>query len=138
MEIKKIKKTTLTVAIALFAMALTQKSYCTGDECADSVASFFVGAFGFLLGGAALCWLANPFLLFSWILIKRNTTSTILSAIAFLIALSFLFFDEIIMNEGGHFGEITSYEAGYWLWLCSAFFTLIGNVLIGLKKKGVV
>ncbi|MGC4023190.1 MAG: hypothetical protein QM734_15225 [Cyclobacteriaceae bacterium] len=59
-----IEKAALLLSIALFLISLTQKCFCTdGGGCGDSIAVLITGSFGFLLGGAALTWLANPLLL---------------------------------------------------------------------------
>lgn len=113
---KKIKIVTLSLSISLLAIALTQKCYCTTGSCGDSI--------------AALCWLANPLLILSWIFIKNNKLSLIMSVLSTLIAISFLLFDEIIADEAGHYRRIIGYEIGYWLWVSSNGIMLFGNYLI--------
>ncbi len=128
MNNKNIKITTLGLSIGLLIVALTQKCYCTTSLCGDSIAVFIFGIFGMFFGGAALCWLANPLLIFSWIFIKKNKVSSLLSLFSTLIALSFLLFDEIIDDEAGHYRKIVGYELGYWLWVCSNLAMLLGNL----------
>ena len=132
-----LKRITVLLSIGLFVVALTQKCYCTGNSCGDSMAVFISGIIGIYAGGAVLCWLANPFLFFSWLFIGKNKTSLALSSIAFLIAISFLLFNKIITTEAGHYGEITEYRLGYWLWVCSSLVMVIGNVMIRVKTKKV-
>lgn len=130
MKIKTIKIATLSLSIGLLIIALTQKCYCTTSLCGDSIAVFIFGIFGIFFGGAALCWLANPLLILSWILIKNNKLSLILSLLSTLIAISFLLFDEIIDDEAGNYRKIVGYELGYWLWVSSNCIMLLGNFLI--------
>lgn len=130
MKTKTIKIATLSLSIGLLIIALTQKCYCTTSLCGDSIAVFIFGLFGIFFAGAALCWLANPLLILSWILIKNNKLSLILSLISTLIAISFLLFDEIIDDEAGHYRKIVGYELGYWLWVSSNCVMLFGNYLI--------
>ncbi len=124
------RRVALLLSIGLFVIALTQKSYCTTQSCGDSLAVFISGVAGIFFGGAGLCWLANPLVFFSWLFIKKNKASLLLSSISFLIAISFLFFDEIIVTEAGHYAEITEYRLGYWLWISSILVMIIGNLLI--------
>lgn len=135
MNTKTIKITTLSFSIGLLIIALTQKCYCTTSLCGDSIAVFLFGIFGVFFGGAALCWLANPLLILSWILIKNNKVSFILSILSVLIAISFMLFDEIIDDEAGHYRKIIGYELGYWLWLCSNAVMFLGNLLIRKNKN---
>lgn len=135
MNTKTIKITTLATGIGLLLLSLTQKCYCTTDTCGDSLAVFIMGAFGIFAGGAALCWLANPLLLLSWVFIKNNKQSTLFSLAAVCISISFLFFNKIIDDEAGHYKTIVGYQIGYWLWLGSSLITLTGNLLIRFKTN---
>lgn len=102
----------------------------------ERIGSFLSGFFGIFIGGACLTWLANPLLIVSWITFKKKKKiSFLLSSIALLIGLSFLMFDEIIINEGGYYGQITGYRLGYWLWICSMITILIGNIYNQIIKK---
>jgi hypothetical protein len=86
---------------------------------------------GFLYGGAAMTWFANPILAASWILSKRNPLLSLTgSLLATLISLSFLLFHNIIDNEAGHYNTIISYKLGYWLWVASSTSMLIGNCIL--------
>ena len=90
----------------------------------------------FMLHPPAMIWLANPILLISWIRIKkREKQSLIFSSISLITMLSFLLFDEIILNESGALSRITSYGLGYWLWVSSAFIMVMGNGFLFYKKK---
>lgn len=138
MEIKNIKKIVLSISIILLVLSLTQKCYCTSSECGDSIIVFLFGFFSVIFGGATLCWFANPLLLFSWIFFWNNKVSYYFSAFSTIIAISFLFFDEILDNEAGHYNKIIGYATGYWLWLGSNLVMLIGNIIIIEKQKNIL
>lgn len=140
-QAKKIKRTTLIVSVALFVLSLTQKCYCTTNECGDSILVFLVGWMGLGTSGAAIAWLANPVLLVSWIFIKKNSISLVCSIGSLLICLSFLFFKTIIDDEAGHYNRIVGYKSGYWLWVISSLAMLTGNLILKAsdqKKRGQV
>jgi hypothetical protein len=122
----------LTLSIVLFALSASQKCFCTERDCGEDwegAALLISGVFGIGVTPVWFVWLANPALLFSWIFfLNRIRLSLILSLVAFLICLSFLSFDQMMVNEGGSFSRITSYEAGYWIWTCSAFVLFVGNI----------
>ncbi len=94
-----------------------------------------LGWMGMLAGGAGFCWLANPLIFAAWILYKREKTSLILSGIALFIAISFTFFDSIMINEAGHYGDISKYLSGYYLWLLSILSFFSANLYIRLQAK---
>lgn len=131
-----LKKRFLLTSIILFGLSLTQKAYCTGSECADSILVLALGWAGVISGGAAISWLANPLLIFSWIFQKKNAkVSMFLSMFSFLLSLSFLMFGEVLDNEAGGKHAITGLKPGYWLWVGSNFVMLIGNhVLVYMEN----
>ena len=118
------------VSCAVFIISLTQKSFCTEGSCGDGIACLISGAIGFATGGAALTWLANPLLFLSWILIHKNPKLSLqISIAATLIALSFLFFKQIMADEAGNYSRIISYKFGYWLWVSSSVIMFVGNLV---------
>jgi hypothetical protein len=126
----------LLFSIGLFVISLTQPCYCTETSCGYSAFVLITGALGFILSGAALVWLANPFLLVSWFYIRRAPKLSLrFSLIAFSIALSFLFFKQVMLNEAGDYGKIINYQLGYWLWLSSSFIMLLGNLALKYLVK---
>ncbi|HEX5624369.1 MAG TPA: hypothetical protein VFX48_00015 [Saprospiraceae bacterium] len=128
---EKIKKYALTISIALFLISLTQKAYCTPNNCGDSIVILLIGWFGAMMGGAALTWVANPLIFASWWLTKKHSRTAIYTSLfAFVICLSFLLFGSISDNENGTQNAIISYELGYWLWCASALTLVIGNALL--------
>ena|SRR3970282_1467810 len=134
-DVKNLRKTILFSSIVIFIISLTQECFCTFKGCADSIIVLVFGFFGILSGGVGLSWFANPLIIASWILIKNNKISTILSIIAFVLSFSFLFFKEIMTDESGNLREILGYKLGYWLWLLSIFITLLGNLTVKIKLK---
>ncbi|WP_283238563.1 hypothetical protein [Flavobacterium sedimenticola] len=97
----------------------------------DNVRGWQLLVFGFLgmLKGNGICflWLANPFLVMSWIFIPMRGVSFRLSLIA--VILSILFF---IIEESFTIIKIKTYGFGYIVWVLSSFTMLLGNIL--LKK----
>ena len=115
----------------LYSISLALPPYCAGDDCASMGAGLMVvliGWLGVLVGGAGLAWLANPFLILSWILfrVKKNWLALVSALIAVGFAASFWFQDEIMVNEAGHYKPITVYASGYWFWLSSCFAMVLG------------
>lgn len=128
---EKIRKTALIASIALFALSLTQKCYCTTSTCSDSIMVFLLGWAALLSGAEGIVWLANPFLFFAWILLKKNIrVSMFLSLLAFTLSLSFLMFGTVLDNEAGHHNAIVSHKAGYWLWNGSTLVMLLGSFVL--------
>ena len=120
-------------SIILYLIALSQKSYCTNNDCGELGSGLVVvllGAFGMFASKACIAWLANPLLFLSWIMYRwKAKLSFLLNFISLAIALSFLFFNEIIIDEAGTIGKITGYALGYWIWLISILVLLVGNTL---------
>ena len=131
-------------SVIILMISLAMPTYCTGaDDCGgfgSGFLAFFFGIVGVLVGGAYLCWFANPFLVLSWFFIKRKPLLAVLfSAMAISIGLFFMTYDEIIINEAGHSGTITGYGIGYWFWLASMAVVFIGSLwhLITHKSNGI-
>jgi len=142
MKIKteNIAKVFLLISIIIFIVSLTQNAYCTSNSisCGDSPGWLVlsVGILGVVFGGACLTWLANPFILLSWIIFKKVKYSFIFSLLAFIFSGSFLFFDKIISDEAGNYSKIIHYHTGYWLWFSSMIVMLIGNIFRFLNEQG--
>ena len=132
---KKSKLFFLSVSIVFFGISLFKDCFCTG-ECANSFLTLIFGILGIVLGGANLCWLANPLLLGSWISFFFNTkVSFVFSLIASLVSFMFLFAKEVAVDEAGTPRQIQSLEIGYWLWLISSIVMLVGNSFELLNSK---
>jgi len=121
----------------LFAIALTQNAYCTTSQCRAGYDAFICGALlGFMTGGGACTWIANPLLFIAWTSTRKSQTlSRITSIMAALIAASFLCFYGTGDNEAGQVNKIVSYNQGYWLWLSSNTAMAIGSIVLYFPKK---
>jgi hypothetical protein len=132
LRIKK-EKIFLYLSIGIYIISLTQKSYCSSYAyCVNyGFLSLIFGWLGvFMLHLPAFPWLANPILVASWFLQKRNNnTSLIFSGISLGLMLSFLLVNEIIANEAGTTSKVVFYGLGYWLWVLSSFIMVLGNLL---------
>ena len=115
-------------------ISLTQTAYVTNynDATANAVPSFMAFLLGWMnILGAGISWLANPLLFLSWIMLFfAPKKSLICSALSVLLCLSFLRFNDIIVNEGGGHSDITGYGTGYWLWLVSCCVNCAGTFLV--------
>ena len=134
------QKIFLLLSIGVFIISLTQKSFCTSSDVCRYFSGFLSLIFGwlgvFILHIPTFPWLANPLLLVSWFLFKKKSkTSFILSGIAFILMLSFLFVDEIIVNEGSTTSIVNFHGLGYWFWVFSSFIMLIGNSINWKKNR---
>ena len=139
---RKVRRRSLLLSMALYICSLTQVGFAVrSGSNSDNLGIFLVifGTIGFTAGGAALSWLANPVLWFSWFMIHDVKPSFIASLIGTLLSLSFLFFDKVVATGGvgtdimGSCGDcydhIISYEPGYYLWLSSCLVLFIGNCI---------
>jgi hypothetical protein len=155
---KTIANITTITSLLIFASALTQQSYCTG-ECGDSIMTFLIGWMGVLLDighianaltdfvsgegfslrypiGATFTWLANPAMFLSLMFMRENRKAALgFSLLSTLLMLSFLLFNRIIDNEAGHYNKIVAYKTGYWLWVLSSMTVLVGAIILTLKGK---
>lgn len=133
------RKKLLVISIGIFLISLSQKSYCHDNECGIFGSGFILLIFGWVglfVGGAGICWIANPLLILSWILIRKKLiASIILSVISTAFTIAFLFFDKIMVDEAGNYGEITGYKLGFWLWMTSSLITFIGSIFVLLNTK---
>ena len=139
MKTKK-EKIFLILSIVVFIISLTQKSYCTvGGNCEyfSGLLNLIFGWIGvFKLHFPAFTWLANPLLFVSWLLYKKKQkASLILSGTSLILMVSFLFVDQIIVNDGSTTSIVNFYGLGYWLWLFSSFIMLIGNSINWKKNR---
>lgn len=122
------------ISIMLWLISMSQKAYCVDGNCGEPWSGLICLLFGFLslffYSYAAVSWFLNPLMIISYFIPLKNINTKLLLALAsVLFGLSFLLFDEIVKNEAGHFGKITGYEIGYWLWVASAIINLIGIII---------
>lgn len=136
----KKQKMILFLSVGIYIISLTQKSYCTiGGSCEyfSGLLNLIFGWFGvFKLHFSAFPWLANPLLFLSWFLFNQEPKkSLVLNVIVFVLMLSFLFVNKIIVNDGSTYSIVNFYGLGYWLWVLSSFIMLIGNFIHWKNNK---
>ena len=123
------------IPVAMSKLSLFNICFCTDNSCKTSFESLLVGWLVVLTGGAAISWMANPFLIISWILLTKNKKAAwVFSFTASVFSISFLRFSVMIADEAGNYTAILSIEPGYWLWLSSCLTTFIGSLIIRIVK----
>ena len=136
-DMNPFKKTILTVSAACFMISLTQTCFVTSAGDVKGSITFISGWLGIVaFSPPAFTWLANPMIFFSWRYWLHNKTSLslILSLGATMLSVCFLFFEDVVLGEGGGGENITGYKLGYWLWLSSMGVMLLGNLIVYLLK----
>ena len=127
----KFKIIVLILSMGLFIISLFNIGFCTDNNCRTSMEALLIGWLAMLTGGAAISWLANPFLVIAWVLMTKNKKSAwIYALISLFFSAIFLGFNVVIQNEAGHYNAITRVGLGYWLWLASCSTTFIGCLAI--------
>ena len=133
----KFKRMLRYLSMGIFLLSLCLDAYCVQDNCNNSASGFYcltMGWLGLFTGGAFISWLANPFLFLAWLAACRRTLLAIIfSGISAIFSLSFLFFSKIMVDEAGHFGDISQYKLGYWFWLLSSVIFFLGNIWLIYK-----
>ncbi|MCX6180409.1 MAG: hypothetical protein NT150_00585 [Bacteroidetes bacterium] len=119
----------LALSVGLYITSLTQNTF---SKDSSGLGCLLVGWMGLIIPcWANWTWLANPLLFLAWIgFFVDRITSLSTSIAAFLISLSFLLCTKIADNEGGIPSNIPGYYLGYWLWLCSSFVLVVGNLIL--------
>ncbi|WP_156180628.1 hypothetical protein [Rufibacter radiotolerans] len=122
------QKVLLGISLVLYAISLTQVGFSyVYQEQVQSIEGWllvFMGGMSIAGGGLLewVIWLANPLYIFSIIFALKNDKNALSTiGIAFLLALDFLFWKEVLAAESGTMGPITSRGVGYFLWLSSIF-----------------
>jgi len=127
-------------SIGIFLISLACPCYDTGKE--DGVVGqggllLLSGIMWFMFMSPGFIWLANVCLLMSWTYAsKKRDKSFIMSIVAILIALCFLLYKDMIIDEGGNTTPITGHRIGYWLWVASMLVMLLGNFYIQMFFGG--
>jgi len=133
-SLSKKRVITLIISTGLFFASLGFEAFCTTEGCRSGIEVLSLGWLAALSGGAGIVWLANPLLIWSWLLINKSSAYAWIPAFfAILISLAFLSFPDIIENEGGRHNEIIRNGIGYWLWVCSSIASFTGAVLMRLS-----
>jgi hypothetical protein len=139
----------LIAGAGLFFLSFFFNAFCTEYDCTKGGEALLSGFFLFIFGGGGrnaaptgagvvwVSWLANPFLLASWMLLANSKKwAWVTSFLALLFSLSFLCFDKVLENpDTGSYGVIKRTGAGYWLWIVSCVVTFAGAEVIRRKKK---
>ena len=118
------------ISLIVFVASLTQKGFSTAGE---EPGSWSPGLYLLLIGPLGLLtgvyeWFANPILLAAWIFswFGKNKIALPLALVATALIVAFLFRQTMIVSEAPTYAKITSYAAGYWLWLASAIIATLG------------
>ncbi len=139
MNAKIINRIFIFLSLIFLLISFSQKAYCVDGDCGESwsgLMCFLLGIFGIIFSLSAISWFLNPLLLISYLIPIKNLNLKLYLAVASVfLGLSFLFFSEIVKNEAGHYGKITGYELGYWLWILSSLINLIGILIIKFNHK---
>jgi len=127
------------LSIIILLISFSQKAYCVDANCGENwsgLMCFILGIFSLIFSLSGISWLMNPLMIISYVIpIKKIKIKLAFSASALIFGLSFLLFDEIIKNEAGHYGKITGYAIGYWIWILSAIINLIGILIVKYINK---
>jgi len=128
---------TLVTSVILFIVALTQPCYCTAQECGEPFEGLLllvVGVFGLFSFPAGVTWLANLTIFIAWRSFKNPKRALIWSAIGLGIALSFMLFKQVMVNEAGGISNVTQYQLGYYLWVAS-FVGMLASSFISYRQS---
>ena len=119
------------ITVVIFIISLTQKTYFVeGIDESDGMNGFLALILGwyYMFDLRVIPWLANPLLLLSIIFVstEKIKKAKLVGMTAFVFSLSFLLFDKILVDEGGFEKKIIGYGSGYWLWVFSMLFNIVG------------
>ncbi|MEJ8816458.1 hypothetical protein [Lacibacter sp. H407] len=133
-KVKSLKLFLLILCITCFVVSLFLLPFTIfGDNAKPWPIGLWCFLFGWLTVGkvGGISWLANPLLILSWFMFKRNIKVAIgLSFASTIFCSSFLFFDEVVINEAGLSGKIASTGIGYYFWLASSISTFASTIII--------
>lgn len=136
------KKSALPVTFFVVSLFIFFFSVLFDAFYVDKTPSEFSAFSALLLGwayldGPGISWLGNVFLCISYLFIlkRRTKTSAVLSLVAVLFMLSFLFFDSAIVSENNFEEKIIGYGSGYYMWLASGIVILLGSLYLNFKKN---
>ncbi|WP_426481952.1 hypothetical protein [Chryseobacterium sp. R2ACT005] len=136
-------KRILLISILIFVLSLCLIAFKVEDmgEIKDykSFEVFLLGPISFLGGGIfeLLIWTANGWFFISALFCYKKSPllSLIFGLVSFLTAGSFFFWKEILAAENGRMGKIYSLEMGYFLWIASILFLVLGSFYLIIKSK---
>ena len=121
----------------MLSLAMPAFEAGTSESGGIGLAVVLTGWFGMLTGEwSGIVWIANPILYLAWILYKVKPVLALqLGGLSFAIAVSFLFCEEIMINEGGGHAKISKFAVGYWIWMMSMGIFFFGNLYLFYKRK---
>jgi SAM-dependent methyltransferase len=124
----------VSFSFAAFLISLLFPAFSYNDfnglKTSGSFEIFLFGSIAILGGGLMewIIWLANPLCFIAIILFLNKKKSSVgISSAAAFIALSFLFWQDILVSESGRMASITSLHTGYYLWLFSILIVAAGT-----------
>jgi hypothetical protein len=140
-----LKYSIMSISVAIFILSLTQKalSYSAYNGPGDyySIDLFIMGptAIAASLWAEWFVWWANPLYFLGLVLFyQSDIRSKKFTLAATLIALSFLLWKRIAINEGGGQATIETLHAGYWLWIVALSVSTVGIFRYFKKIKKIV
>lgn len=121
----------LILSILIFVISLPLDAYFVHQlknlVPTDGFTCLLIGWIGLLGLGSAIAWLANPLLILSWAFSKSKPKRAFYFSVAALgLALSFLLFDQAMINEAGY-NKIASVSYGYYCWVLSISIMVIAT-----------
>jgi hypothetical protein len=131
-------KRIVVVSFIIYLLSLTQKCYVQYPSNNDTSVGWALLVLGWIgLDYHCYVWLANPFLFVSWWFMFRGyfKSSIAMSLISICLMLSFLSYRLILVRVMPDivYGRIVGYEAGYWLWVASAFVLIVGDLILVVR-----
>ena len=127
------------LSIILLLISFSQKAYCVDGNCGENwsgLMCFLLGIFSLIFSLSGISWLMNPLMIISYAIpLNKIKIKVAFSIAALIFGLSFLLFDEIIKYEAGHYGQITGYAMGYWIWILDAIVNLMGILIVNYINK---
>lgn len=138
-----VKKRITLISLLIFILSLCFTAFKVEDigeiKNYKSFEVFLIGPISFLGGGIFefLVWTANIWFFISVICCykKYSLLSLIFGLIAIVPAVSFFYWKEILAAENGRMGKIYSLETGYFLWVVSIIFLIVGSFYLFVKSK---
>jgi hypothetical protein len=120
----------VVASVICYLISLTSNAYCMarGASCTGGLMAFIFGGFQLVADPlAGIPWLANPLLIAGWFLILLSPRRAVIPTVgALLCALMFLATPGVMADAGGNPHQVDSFERGYWLWLASCAFGVLG------------
>ncbi len=136
----QIQIVTVSLSAIVFIISLTQYAVTINHDIIESVSSWqylTIGSVALFGGGTLewLIWLANPLYVISIILfIKHYRLSMITAFLASFLAVLFLTWEEILIDEKGTSAKIIHFGLGYYLWV-SSILILTTGIFIYFKHR---